>query len=373
MKTWKKTLTLAVAAVVCTPAAAQQSEDELALQMRDAERRLQAEETERAEAQREMERVAEVIANEALVISQQREVETEEVQMRMREAERRMAEAARQMAELSMRKLPRVERIEKIVRANRGPVLGVTIGATDEAGPVEGVEILGVTPGGAAEEAGLRAGDVITSINDESLTADSADEATEKLLDFMKGVEAGDELDIEFLRNGKSESVALEPREIDRNVFAFQFDGDDFVSPDFDVHVAPRMGGSGPSYFWIGGDRNFGDMEMVKLTEKLGSYFGTDEGLLVVRAPSNEDLKLEDGDVILSIDGRKPSSVEHAVRILGSYQGGEALSIEIMRDKRKRTIEIEMPDNRRSWTAPALAPRVVVAPRKVILNGAERT
>jgi len=370
MKTWKKTLTLVAVAMIGVPAAAQQSEDELAEQMREAERRLELEEREREEVRLEMERAAEVLAEEAMQLAERQEVESEEVQLRMREAERRMAEAARQMAELSMRQLPRVERIERIVRANRGPVLGVTIGATDETGPVEGVKILGVTPGGAAEEAGLRAGDVMTSINDESLTADSDDAATEKLLDFMKGVEAGDELDVEFLRNGKSESVSLAPREIDNNVFAFQFDTDGFVTPDVDVHLAPQLGG-GQSYFWIGGDRNFGDMEMVKLTEKLGSYFGTDEGLLVVRAPSNEDLKLEDGDVILNIDGREPRSVEHAVRILGSYQGGEALSIEIMRDKRKRTIEIEMPDNRRSWTAPP-APRAVVAPRKVIVTSEER-
>ncbi len=89
-------------------------------------------------------------------------------------------------------------------------------------------------------------------------------------------------------------------------------------------------------------------MELAPLTERLGSYFGTDEGLLVVRAPDDEDLMLEDGDVILSIDGRKPASISHAMRILRSYEGGEELKMEIMRDKRKRTVSIEMPDNRRS-------------------------
>ena len=123
------------------------------------------------------------------------------------------------------------------------------------------------------------------------------------------------------------------------------------------------------AYFWIGGDRNFGDMEMVKLTEQLGTYFGTSEGLLVVRAPSNEDLMLQDGDVILNIDGREPTSVEHAVRILGSYQAGEELTLEIMRDQRRRTIEIVMPDNRRSWSNPPLAPRAVVAPKPVSTQG----
>ena len=95
----------------------------------------------------------------------------------MREAEARMAEAARQVAELSMRQLPRVERIERVIRANRGPVLGVTIGGNDSDEAVEGVEMLGVTPGGAATGAGLRAGDVITSINGESADGDNSEKA----------------------------------------------------------------------------------------------------------------------------------------------------------------------------------------------------
>ena len=87
---------------------------------------------------------------------------------------------------------------------------------------------------------------------------------------------------------------------------------------------------------------------MVPLTKDLGRYFGTDEGLLVVRAPADESLKLRDGDVIVDIDGRKPESVSHAIRILGSYQHGEELEVRILRDKSRKTLKIEMPDNRRS-------------------------
>ena len=93
-------------------------------------------------------------------------------------------------------------------------------------------------------------------------------------------------------------------------------------------------------------------MELVKLTDRLGSYFGTDDGLLVVRAPEDDELQLEDGDVIINIDGRSPTSVSHAMRILGSYESGEELKIEIMRDKRKRKITLEVPDNRQSSGQP---------------------
>jgi len=352
MAIWKKTLATTSLALLCATSWAQETDAELQARMQEAEARLaaQAQEMEKAFEEREM------------LIRRHEQTGEVEVEVRMRAAELRMAEAARQMADLSMAQLPHVEKFERIIRASRGPVLGVTIGVAESDEPVAGVEILGVTPGGAAAEAGLRAGDTITSINGETLTADHGEQATQTLLEFMQGVEEGDELDIEYLRNGKSASVELAPRAIASNVFAFQFDGENFTSPDVEVHVAPGFPGSGNSFVWAMHDDGFGSMEMVKLTEKLGNYFGTDEGLLVVRAPKNEELKLEDGDVILNIDGRTPSSVSHALRILSSYQGGEKLKVEIMRDKRKRTIEIEMPDNRRSWAAPAVAPSAPVAP-----------
>ncbi|MDZ7643213.1 MAG: PDZ domain-containing protein [Woeseiaceae bacterium] len=107
--------------------------------------------------------------------------------------------------------------------------------------------------------------------------------------------------------------------------------------------------------FWRSGN-GWGDLEMVGLTEDLGRYFGTDKGLLVVRAPDDEDLKLRDGDVIQSIDGREPNSVAHAVRILGSYQAGETMEIEIVRDQRRQTPSILIPDNRQSGMAPVSPP-----------------
>jgi S1-C subfamily serine protease len=250
------------------------------------------------------------------------------------------------------------------MRGGHGPVLGITIGADDD-GPVEGVAILGISPGGAAAESGLRAGDIITAINSELLTADNDREANEKLLDFMQGVEEGDELTIEYLRKGKSQTVEVSPRSMHGGVFAFEFDGSDFTVPGFPVPPNVR---NFENFLWINGGSGLGDMELVKLTERLGSYFGTDEGLLIVRAPKNEELKLQDGDVIQSIDGRSPTSVNHAMRILGSYQSGETVNIEIMRDKRKRTISIDVPDNRRSSVAPLGVPKV-----KVVVEPDERT
>jgi S1-C subfamily serine protease len=84
-------------------------------------------------------------------------------------------------------------------------------------------------------------------------------------------------------------------------------------------------------------------MELVPLTEELGSYFGTDDGLLVIRAPNNDDLDLRDGDVILAIGGREPTSPEHAMRILTSFVPGETLEFSIMRRERRQSIQYAIP------------------------------
>jgi len=306
-------------------------------------------------AQADAEQEAEMHHLQAEVAAAQHEIEREhesvqiEVEVRMREAEQRLAQAAQQMAELSMQRLPRMQQFQSFVRGGQGPVLGVTIGSDNDSDPVEGVEILGVSPGGAAEEAGIRSGDVITSINDEQLMSENSQQANAVLLDFMKGIEQGDTLDIEYLRNGKSGTTEITPRPNVESVFgatgagAIGFEGSDFAGPN--VQFAPNFGGMNNFIVrsHVGG---FGDMELVKLTDRLGSYFGTDDGLLVVRAPEDDELQLEDGDVIINIDGRSPTSVSHAMRILGSYESGEELKIEIMRDKRKRKITLEVPDNR---------------------------
>ena len=346
----KKVVAMTVVAILCAPAVAQEDAD-TEEGRRLAQERVEREGAEEAARDREM-RLA-----------------GHEAEARMHEAERRLAEAARQVADLSMAQLPRVERLERVIRASRGPMLGVSISSSDDSGPVEGVELMGVSPGGAAEEAGLRSGDVITSINGESLTADSSSKANEKLLEFMEGVVEGDTLDVEYLRAGKSETVSLTPRPMDSNVFAFGFNSDNFSMPDFPV--APHVERFG-NFIWRSDGDGFGAMELAPLSERLGSYFGTDEGLLVVSAPGNKDLQLEDGDVILSIDGRKPTSVAHAMRILGSYESGEELEIEIMRDKRKRTIKLEIPDNRSSAVSPGFVPAGPVVREKVVFFEEDR-
>ena len=305
------------------------------------------------------------------------EARESELQRKLAEAESRMAEAARQIAELTSGHLPQLQQVQRhveIINSDR-PRLGVNIGEDADSGPVEGVRVTGVTPASAAEESGLRSGDIITAINDESMSADSSDAATRKILDFMEGVVQGDVLTVEYLRDGKVGSVEVEPRAVEQRVFEFRGLPRDFSMPG--IRVAPKVAAGGSNAFIVRPGNIWADMELVELNEGLGKYFGTDSGVLVVSAPQSTALKLEDGDVIIKIDGREPTSVRHAMRILSSYQAGEKLAIEILREKKRQTLDIEMPDERSGmlWhdtaipAMPASLPRPAAAPAA----GRERT
>ncbi len=309
-------------------------------------------------------------AEEQARAAEARELEMEE---KLRQAEERIAAAAREIAEITQERLPRMLEIEKRYALSNKPMLGVTIETNGESGPVEGVKLLGVTPGSAAADAGLRSGDVLTSVNDEALGADSCTEANMRLFDFMKGVEEGDVLEVGYLRDGKAGSVEVEPRIMANNSFVWM-DGDE--PREFHFPAAPRAPAAARQYEmqfgfpWV--HTGLGELELVELNEGLGRYFGTDTGLLVVKAPKSDTIDIRDGDVIQNIDGREPKDTRHAMRILGSYQSGEKLKLGIMRDKKKRTIEIEIPaDHRGSLTEfdfevlPASAPPPAPAPRVV--------
>jgi len=324
MSVWNKVLFTAVIACIAAPVAAQDQAAEREARARALEERTTA-------LERETERVE----------------QTDSLEVQMREAEERLAEAAARVAELSRSRLPQIASIGRFFGGEH-PVLGVTLASEGRDGPVEGATIDAVTPGSAAADAGLRAGDVITAVNDENLGAASEDDANRKLLDFMAGVEEGDTLDIEYLREGRAESVAVSPRSMPGQMFGFRSGSGGFAIPRAPAAPGARHAPPAPGFFHLFGGGSWGDMELVSLTEDLGRYFGTDKGLLIVRAPQDQSLKLRDGDVIENIDGRVPSSVSHAMRILGSYQSGETLEIEIMRDKKRHTVSIEMPDNRQS-------------------------
>ncbi len=298
---------------------------------------------------------AQTEAAEADKVAAEQDRKMQEAEMKLEEAQRQLEEAAREMAELGIQTDSDIEVFRHIRAGGRKAMLGINIGVGD-GGAGTGVMVEGVTPGGPADQAGLKAGDVITKVGETSLTAESSRASNRKLLERMRDVEPGEDVKLVYQRDGKSQEASVRTKAADAMAFGFVTDGgrnvrfgphggnqwtvevmEDAMAP----HAPP-----GVEFF-----RRWAGMEMVSLTPELGEYFGTEKGLLVVRGPGQKDLDIRDGDVILEIDGRTPDSPAHATRILRSYQPGEKMTLQLIRKKKKTKVEITLPEREMShWT-----------------------
>lgn len=281
---------------------------------------------------------------------------------RLQVAEEAMEHAARQIAEITRERLPQMMEIERRFAFSERPMIGITIDGAEDSGPVDGIFIEGVSPGGAADDAGIRAGDIITAVNGEPMGAANSMLANKLLFEFMHGIEEEDVLSIEYARNGNSGKVDLSPRITESSAFFAR-------TPDVPAAIREfRFDGGFP---W--GGNGIGSMELVKLNAGLGKYFGTDSGLLVVSAPQSDAFKLEDGDVIQSIDGREPKDVRQALKILSTYEAGDSLTLGIMRDKKARELAIDVPESNQRGMLFDLRTPIPVRPASVSLPVAAPT
>jgi S1-C subfamily serine protease len=229
-------------------------------------------------------------------------------------------------------------------------LLGVNV--DNNGGEPKGAKVIDVSPGSAAADAGIKSGDIITSIAGRDLAKEG--DPARALVETMSQVEPNLKMQVGVLREGKKLTLDVTPRPAP------------VVVGGNTLYRGLTMieGGNGrrmeaqPMPFPGGTDRRveirtlregpddgtrFRGLEFATLSEKLGSYFGVKSGVLVVRAGANAAFKLQDGDVILAIDGREPTSAQQAARILRSYSDGEKFKLRVQRDRKAQDIEATMP------------------------------
>jgi S1-C subfamily serine protease len=258
-----------------------------------------------------------------------------ELEAKLEAARARLEAAAREVAELSGELTgPVMHDFVVAYHGGRRAMLGINIENAKD-----GVNVRSVTPGGPASDAGLKAGDVIVSVDGKSLSGTDK-RASAVLVQHLATLEPGDKVKVEYRRDGKTQTAEITTESMaGGGVMAMPS-----VKPLLGVHPLPDLGYP-PFAMAFGGHGRpeFLDMELVTLTPKLGRYFGTDKGVLVVRPPRSGNLKLEEGDVIVDIDGRKPENGGHALRILRSYQPGEKVTFNVLRDRKPLKLTVELP------------------------------
>jgi predicted metalloprotease with PDZ domain len=242
-------------------------------------------------------------------------------------ARKRLDEAAHEVARLSTQMSGAiVDQVMPYVGPGRA-IIGVQL---EPAAAGAGARVRAVSPGGPAAEAGIRAGDVILAVNGTEL---KEAEPARQIVRILHDVEPDTKVTVRVLRDGKTRDFTVTTRPGPGPMATVR------RLPDVELGPFPDFEGAwmfhGPLM----------DMELATLTPHLGSYFGSDKGVLVLRAPTDGTLKLEDGDVILAIDGRQPTSGSHATRILASYQPGEKLTLRILRQHKTLDLEATVPEH----------------------------
>lgn len=250
------------------------------------------------------------------------------------------------------------QRALEMVMARRAR-LGVKVNLQARATDSVGAYVEAVTPGGPADKAGLKSGDVITKLDGTSLLG-GGDRVPEgrslpgtRLIQLAARLAPNDTIEVQY-RRGKDMSSATIVTQGDDDMllrsgpggraFAFRFDDDlpgaEGMRRQFD-RMRVEGGPSGQMRVWVGGP--LAELELAPLNPDLGQYFGATEGVLVIDVPKESPLGLKGGDVLLTIDGRKAASPGQAHRILLSYEGEELVKFEVLRNRKKTTVSGKMP------------------------------
>jgi hypothetical protein len=265
--------------------------------------------------------------------------------------------------------------------------LGIKVNLQARASDSIGAYVEGVTPGGPAAQAGLEAGDILTRLDGTPLVsvtmvdgkaAPAKQSGVDRSLPGLRLIElaarlpANDTILVEYRRGKNARTATLVTQEDPDNVFvmtspdgdreftySFRSEGPDGLegpfAPGMDMQQQMEMlrGPLGPGVRMPmdGGDTPFRvffsseleALELVPLNPDLAPYFGATDGVLVINVPKGSTLGLKGGDVVLLIDGRKPANTAQMHRILRSYDPGNAVKFEILRNKKTTTVSGTIP------------------------------
>jgi S1-C subfamily serine protease len=221
----------------------------------------------------------------------------------------------------------------------RRVMLGVNIGSVGGRDAREdGVQVLGVTPGSRPTRRACAAATCWCPWATSRWTGADDTAPVDKLLAVLREAAPGTQLSLGYRRDGRLAEVSVEAKPwslvrfvLDGNTLRGMLPPDATVPPELNMPFRLEFN-----------TQPWGDMELVALTPGLGEYFKVSEGVLVVRAPSNPTLGLQDGDVIVDIAGRKPADPGHVVRILRSYSPGERLVMTVVRKGQRQQVETDI-------------------------------
>ena len=215
-----------------------------------------------------------------------------------------------------------------------GPALGMrvadlTFAELARLGMDYGVRVLEVAPQGPAHAAGLRRGDILTGFDGKPVYSVS------RLAWLLRATPPGASVTVEYRRGGETKEVAVR-----------------LFPESWPPTGPPQPGPSAGTFLGV---------QPQEMTEDLREAFGAPLGQGVLAARVIEDSPAERaglraGDVIVRMDRKRIGRIADLHRVLGFFDPGERIQIELIRDATPKILEVtlgERPDDMGEpmWTA----------------------
>jgi serine protease Do len=178
----------------------------------------------------------------------------------------------------------------------------------------EGVFIQSVAPGGPAEKAGLKDGDIITSINGKPVH-DGND-----LVNTVTATPIGTSVSVGVLRDGKRDNYKVVVADL-AQVFPDRFGSGTPEAPGKTEGTQARFGMS---------------IQNLSSAQRQNMGLKAEGGVLVASVEPNsfaEDVGLMGNDVIVSLNNQTVNNVADLQRVQGTLKPGDAVAIRILRQE----------------------------------------
>lgn len=331
------------------------------------------------------------------VLAQTDEASISELREQLAETRRELSEIRRQLDGSSLRAPrppepaqappppPGQSRNRSIIRSTDGnslflsrssrPMIGVVLHNVSRD---KGVRLAAVTPQSPADQAGLKAGDVLLSLNGEDLTGKNAAKLAYQLLDDM---EEGDTYEFTYQRDGQQSTTIVEAALIEPAMsFSFGggpgpssgiFNGQD-MRLDLDTsnfrldmeelkawaeHQRDRAielnNGRWRNFsrYSIGGDdgpvvwnlaMGWSSLQLAELNPALAEYFGVEGGVLIIDS-AIADADLRGGDVITHVEGKAVTTPSDTMRILTGFDENQSVLLTLVRHGEIMELPVQTP------------------------------
>jgi serine protease Do len=213
----------------------------------------------------------------------------------------------------------------------KGAFLGVSSEKGDD--DIAGARVKQVTKGSGAEKAGLKPGDLITRVNETTISD------PEDLTQAIHKCKPEDKVNLTFKRDGKEQKAVATLGKMKDGSYSYSYGNDGYAMPDmkdFNFNLAP-----------------------LRVSPKLFSY-NDSRPKLGIKAQDTEDGKgvkvldideespadkagIKEGDIITRFDGKEVNSAVELADLARESKGKADLKISLTHDGKSREVEVKIP------------------------------